>query len=283
MKTMLRLLMVGALVALPYGAAQADPAVRGLIEVNDRPYYDDPTVEIWTDDDFYYIGETVRITVTVDRPSFVTVYNIDAEGYVRRLTRDPEGVWVTPGRPLYLPESRTARLMATGPGGEEELIAVASPVPFARYRDLPFFEEVDYDDLPRCGHDRDGFIVRTNDRLVGRRLVHERSVARMTFWVEPYRHYRYPVRVSGGIVIDIGFEIPISGRIWVNGSYCGTGPSALYNLRPGVHKVTVVTDGGRKFSRTVTVPTHDRYRADAERDRKGDRAKPEKNRYSKKR
>jgi len=268
MKTMLRILLVSALVALPYGIAKADPAVRGLIEVQDRPYYDDPTVEIWTDDGSYFIGETVNITVTVDRPSFVTVYNIDALGYVRRLTRDPRGVWVTPGRPLYLPENPRARLVATGPGGEELLIAVASPAPFAHYDELPFFETTGYDRLTRCDHDRDGFIVRTNERLLGRRPRHDRSVARATFWVQPERYYRYPLRIHTGIVIDIGFEIPIGGHVWVDGAYCGVGPRALYRLGPGTHKVTVKGRDGRKFSKSVTIPTQDRYRTEVERDRK---------------
>lgn len=265
MKTMLRLLLVSALVALPFGISKADPHVQGLIRIDDGPYYDHPTVDIWTDAGRYFIGETVEITVTVDRPSFVTVYNIDAAGRVRRLTRDDRGVWVTPGRPLYLPETRYSRLVAAGPTGMEELVAVASPVQFGHCDDLPFYGDRDYDRLPCCEHDRNGFIEKVNRRLMHERGFSNRSVARTTFWVEPAPYYRWPHRP--GLSIDIGINIPLQARVYVDGVFFGIGPSCISALNPGRHRITVHTERGRKISREVTIPRDSRYRSDVRGDR----------------
>lgn len=265
MKTMLRLLLVSALVAFPFGISKADPHVQGLIEINDGPYYDQPTVNIWTDAGRYFLGETVEITVTVDRPSFVTVYNIDAAGRVRRLTRHEGGVWVTPGRPLYLPEFRDSRLVAVGPTGMEELIAVASPARFGRYDDLPYYGDRDYDRLPVCGHDRNGYIERVNRRLMHDRRFSARSVARTTFWVEEPPYYRWPHH--SGVSINIGIDIPLRARVYVDGVFFGIGPACVGSLTPGRHRVTVHTERGRKITREVTVPRDRRYRSDVRADR----------------
>lgn len=263
MKTKLRILMLASLVAVPFGVAKADPTMRGLIQIQDRPHYEEPSVQIWTDRDWYAIGDEVRVTVTVDRPSFVTVYNIDAQGYVRRLTEDPRGVRVTPGRPLALPRRARTRLVTTGPGGVEELVAVASPIKFVAC-DLPFYGDGSQRGLFVPVRDRDSYVRHVNARLVEQRECAPQSTSRVTFWVEPIRHRAYPIRISGGFFIDIGFEIPLGAQVYVDGSYCGRGPSALSRHVSGRHKVTVHTDGGRKFTRTVDFDSARRFRSDVQ-------------------
>jgi len=271
MKTIIRMLLIAGFVAAPYGIAKADPGVRGLIQVQDVPYYDQPAVEIFTDRDWYAVGEAVCVTVTVDRPSFVTVYNIDAQGYVRRLTDDPRGVWIVPGRPLVLPERSHTRLVTTGPGGEEELVAVASHVRFVSC-DLPFYGNGSPSGVLVPERDRDGYVRRVNARLVGHRDCGPQSVARTTFWVEPRYHSGSAIRIGGGIFIHIGFEIPLEALVYVDGAYCGRGPSALARHATGRHRITVCTDSGRKFTRTVDFDATRRVRSDVQVDGNSRRA-----------
>lgn len=267
MNTTLRLFLIAGLVVASSGAAEADPGLRSLIQIEDRPYYEEPSVEIWTDRDWYAVGEAVRVTVRVDRPSFVTVYNIDAAGYVRRLTDDPRGVWVTPGRPLSLPQRSRARLVATGPGGVEELVAVASPVKFASC-EFPFYGDGSTYGMIVPDRDREGYVRRVNSRLVGHRECAAKSVARVTFLVEPLHRPEYSIHIGGGMYIDFGFHIPIGAAIYVDGVYCGRGPSALGTHRSGKHKVTVRTEEGRKFTKIVNFDTARRFRTDVRADGK---------------
>jgi hypothetical protein len=259
------MMLTAGLVALPMHFAAADPGPHGLVQIQTEPGYDEPSVSIWTDRDWYAIGDPVRVTVTVDRPGFVTVYNIDAEGYVRRLTDDPGGVWVTPGRPLVLPQDRRARLLATGPGGEEELVAVASRFRFVR-TDMPSYGEGPCRE--RCLGDRDRFVHGINARLVSTGPIGDRSVARTTFYVEPLCHSSSVVRLAGGIYIDIGFAIPAGAMVYVDGIYWGMGPDALYRLECGSHRISLKTREGRKFTRTVDVRPLSHYRFGADGGRK---------------
>jgi hypothetical protein len=276
--TMTRILTTAALVSLPFGAAKADPwqnqsrggyGAQPLIQIEDDRDFRSTNVEIWTDQQTYFEGEEVNITVTVDHPSFVTVYNIDALGRVQRLTRDSRGVWVTPGRPLFLPQSNHTRFVAAGPGGEEEVIAVASPAQFGQY-DLPYFGDADVHNMPMAGNNRGLYIQEVNSRLLQRQCEPGFNEARASFWVRPYPRYRYPIRTHTGIYFDIGFQIPVSSRVYVDGAYWGVGPSCLSRLTPGAHKVTVQHARGKKFTRRVEVPSN-RYRSEVRYDTKDGR------------
>jgi hypothetical protein len=262
MKKLVRMMLTAGLIAAPFRLAAADPGPQGLIQIQAGVYNDEPSVDIWTDRDWYAIGDPVRVTVTVDRPGFVTVYNIDGAGIVRRLTDDPAGVWVTPGRPLVLPRDRGAVLVTTGPGGEEEVIAVASRLRMVN-AGLPYFDDCN-SRAQRCDDDRGLFVQGLNRRLVAARPVGVRSVARTTFYVEPICRSPYGVRISGGIYIDLGFAIPVGAAVYVDGTYWGVGPAALGRLGSGSHKITVRTREGRKFTRTVEVGPSSRYRVDVE-------------------
>jgi hypothetical protein len=71
-------------------------------------------------------GDRLRIEVEVDRPGYVTVFNIGPTGNLNRLYPPPRAqpVLVEPGRSL-----RVGEPMLTPPAGSERLVAVWSRTP----------------------------------------------------------------------------------------------------------------------------------------------------------
>lgn len=138
---MMSLVMVGlALWAATGEAGRRDrtgQVAPKLIEVPDTDYGEPLRIEVWVEggeDEVFYPGDTVTLRFRTNRDAYVTLYDLDTRGQVRRLfprsRRDDE--FVEGGVIHTIPRHRAGyRLVAGGPPGEEFVTAVASDRPLA--------------------------------------------------------------------------------------------------------------------------------------------------------
>ena len=116
-----------------------------------EPYRHPPlTIDVWTDQGegaVYYPGERIRVYFKASRDCYVTIYNVDTQGYVHLLY--PAGSYderLVMGGRLYRVPSRGAPydLVIGGPPGIEYVEAVASVEPFHAGR--PWYLDPQYGD-----------------------------------------------------------------------------------------------------------------------------------------
>jgi hypothetical protein len=107
--------------------------VTAFEEVGGRPSQQ-PYVEVWLNKhngSVYHPGQIVRVYFQTSWDCYVTVYNIDAEGFVHVLyPKYDDQTWVESGRIYEIPDpSDDYDLVVDGPKGIEYVVAVASEFP----------------------------------------------------------------------------------------------------------------------------------------------------------
>jgi hypothetical protein len=114
-----------------------------------EPYHDSPLViDVWTDQGegaVYYPGERIRAYFRASRDCYVTIYNVDTQGYVHLLY--PAGSldehFIMGGVTYRVPSRRAPYdLVVGGPSGIEYVEAVASVEPF--HARLPWYLDPQY-------------------------------------------------------------------------------------------------------------------------------------------
>ena len=101
--------------------------------VIDPPEEGEPEVKVWTDKGdqlpTYYVGERIYVSFTVEKDSYVIIYDIDSTGNVNILFPNPyhQDNLVRKGRVYTIPTTNYEYdLVIQGPTGDEILYAVAS-------------------------------------------------------------------------------------------------------------------------------------------------------------
>lgn len=85
-------------------------------------------VEAWTDRPSYFIGDSVGITVRVDRDAFVYIFSTSACGDTRRIFPNPwdRDNFLRRNRAYHLPGRGNYRFAADGPPGIDEIRVIAA-------------------------------------------------------------------------------------------------------------------------------------------------------------
>lgn len=105
-------------------------------------------VDVWTNKGegaVYRPGERIRVYFRASADCYVTLYNIDTEGYVHLLypARSLDHHFIQGGTTYRLPSRRDPYdLVVSGPSGIEYIEAVASAAPFSH--DLPWYLDPEY-------------------------------------------------------------------------------------------------------------------------------------------
>lgn len=90
-------------------------------------YYDNTDLKawIWTDRQYYKIGQRAKISFKTNRDSHVYIFNKDAKGHTRCIFPNyySDNNFVQGGRTYHLPD-RNYSFRVTGPGGREKLTIV---------------------------------------------------------------------------------------------------------------------------------------------------------------
>lgn len=191
-------------------------------------------IDVWTDRGeaaVYYPGERVRVYFRPQRDSYVVVYSIDTEGYIRVLypydyNDDP---FVYGGRTYRIPYGWDHHdLVVSGPSGIEYIVAVASLRPISvprwpRYYDAHYEPAPDliehitgdpYEGMVRLNdliipveHREYGFVTNSTYFYVERRVWYPRYVCYDCHWPRPLYFHPY-------VDVCVGFEIVIVDYDW---------------------------------------------------------------------
>lgn len=105
------------------------PPVTGVVSTGTT----DPEIKVWTDkgdeNPTYYVGERIYISFTVQKDSYVTIYDVDSTGNVNILFPNPyhKDNLVRKGRVYTIPTTNYGYdLVVKGPNGDEVIYAIAS-------------------------------------------------------------------------------------------------------------------------------------------------------------
>ncbi|MFH0778244.1 MAG: DUF4384 domain-containing protein [Candidatus Eisenbacteria bacterium] len=122
---------------------------RGYVAREPRPYNRHPLViDVWTNKGegaVYRPGEGIKVYFRASRDCYVTLYNIDSDGYVHLLypSRPFDSHHVTGGVTYRIPSHQAPfDLVVSGPPGIEYVEAVASVQPFQR--GMPWYLDPEY-------------------------------------------------------------------------------------------------------------------------------------------
>jgi len=132
------LLLVGLVATSALAVAQGTPAPLGIVPT---PTPQPLTVSIWTDKSMYVIGESATIYFSVSQPSYIYIYNVQADGVVLIFPNAySQGNYVSAGTHA-LPDGLYQFTVAP-PTGTEQLQIIASPLdlglnPSAFYEPFP--------------------------------------------------------------------------------------------------------------------------------------------------
>jgi hypothetical protein len=114
-----------------------------------EPYRDSPLViDVWTDEGegaVYYPGQRIRVYFRASRDCYVTIYNVDTQGYVHLLypAASSDEHFIMGGVTYRVPSRRAPYdLIVAGPSGIEYVEAVVSMEPF--HARLPWYLDPQY-------------------------------------------------------------------------------------------------------------------------------------------
>jgi hypothetical protein len=113
-----------------------------------RHYREPLVVDVWTnkgDGAVYSPGERIRVYFRASADCYVTLYNVDTEGYVHVLypARSLDQHFIQGGMTYRIPARRDPYdLVISGPSGIEYIEAVASAAPF--HQELPWYLDPEY-------------------------------------------------------------------------------------------------------------------------------------------
>lgn len=195
---------------------------------------EDFNIELWVDRgeaSVYYPGERLRVYFRPSHDSFVMVYGIDTEGYIRILypygyDDDP---FVYGGRTRRIPDAWDHHdLLVNGPSGIEHIVAVASPNPihvprWRRYYDTRYetpphlMDHITGDPYEGMLHMTDlivpveyrdyGYVTNSTYFYVERRVWYPRYMCYDCHWPRPIYFHPY-------VDVCAGFQIVIVDYDW---------------------------------------------------------------------
>ena len=194
------------------------------------------TVSISTDRPAYALGETARITFTLNMPAYVYIWNIMSDGNIRQIFPnqfEPENFFRAGTHTIPTP-GRGYRFTVAPPVGTDWLQIMATTQPV-----VGFAEFSPADPFPILGADPAGWEA----RVLG--LVPEPTQRAFDF--TSFEIVAGPAPGFGTLVVRTS---PAMAELYVNGVFRGYTPRSL-NLVPGFHDVLVRKSGYRDHAARV--------------------------------
>jgi hypothetical protein len=254
-------ILLGAAATLPAQHVDLAPgpdalAVRPVPEPHHRPLH----VDIWTDSDAYYIGDSIDVGFRVSRDAHVYIFNTDTLG--RRTQIFPnyfdQDNFVIGGVTQRIPR-RGYDLEVTGPVGHEtlEIYAVADSRPYLEIfhdfdRRRPFQplnaegERALRQLTPGAEHE---MLVETHGVEINFE-DHRRSRATAITHFEVHDIRRPPVPYGGDLIIRTR---PRYVGIYIDGVFSGYAPGIVENVAPGWHDIELYRPGYRPHRERICI------------------------------
>ena len=235
--------------ALLLGAAafaQATVSPQGII-VNPKP--GDLKVKVWVDRDphhtgkaVYQIGDKISISVTVNRPAFVYLFNVNSDGRVDLIlpnNYDRNNRLAAGEVRTFPPKGARYEYKVTGPEGESYVLALASAKPLSMG---------DLADI-RSGRVRVSGLGNLSQKL----SIVVRPVPNNEWASDALRYYvgrRTPPPATTG-TLKIG-STPSGAKVYIDGAYRGRTPLAI-SVAAGTHNVELRLDGYETYRARVQI------------------------------
>lgn len=226
------------------------------------PVLPGPTLQadIWTDDDTYYVGDSIRVRFRVSRDAYVYVFNTDTQGVTTQIFPNwyDQDNYVRGGVTYTLP-SRNYDLQVIGPPGREtvEIYAVTDRGQWHSHfddysRNAPFAAlstqgEAALNSIvvtPDPGPQPQAIVVVPNPPQPAYQWDRDESDFRV---IDPYR----PSPVIGG-AIDVRSSVS-HVSISIDGVFAGYGPGVIANIAPGYRDIEIYRPGFRTQRQRVYI------------------------------
>lgn len=232
------------------GAADESVVPQGII-VSPPGYSEQLAMNLWTEGEQYYPGGTVQIHFKVNQAAYVYLYDIDSTGQVTLIY--PNGYarenHLGPGE-HQLPDRDSYSLVADGPPGREYLqgIALLQPIPLVG---LSASGSLDKEAFPLLGQSIEKVKPQVQQMI-------EVTVAPGQ-WAAAWTSFQI---VSPQATLVIRSQ-PNGALVYVGDRLRGQTPLKL-TVDPGKIQITLVKDGYRQWSETVTLKAQAEAELEAE-------------------
>ncbi len=200
-------------------------------------------VDVWTNhnDGEYYVGDNVVISFRTNRDAFVVLYSVDTRGRVNMIfPSEPGGNnFIRGGVTYQLPGGNDDfDLVVTGPGGVENIQAIASREKFTIPDWYPvsglvcdWDDRFDYMDFINSNHFA---------RYGGQRFAFDRTAMYVDEWEPNYfRPVYYPAYPSWTVCGNVYMDYPWGASVYIDGIYWGVTPLYVPRVYVGWHTFTV--------------------------------------------
>ena len=199
-------------------------------------------VNIWTDKPVYAVGETVRISFSLNRAAYVYIWDIQPDGKVTQIfpNQYETGNYFPAGTHTIPSPGRGYTFRVQPPIGTEWLQIMATTVP------IPWFSGYSpTDPFPSLGSEPLGWQQQVEAQILG--LVPEPTQRAFDF--TSFEIVMGPAPSYG--TLDVR-TTPSLAKLYVNGVFRGYTPRSI-NLVPGFHDVLIRKAGYRDYTAQVYI------------------------------
>lgn len=224
-----------------------------------------PTLQadVWTDEDTYYIGDSIRVRFRVNRDAYVYIFNTDAQGVTTQIFPNwyDQDNYCRGGATYTLPQRGYGyNLQVVGPPGTEnvEIYAVTEQGQWQSCFQ-GYSQSAPFPELSSQGEQALRSIAVTPDRVVAQPnaiVVVPQPTQPAYQWDRDESEFdvidpRMPVPVAvGGIEVrSTVSHVSIS----VDGAFVGYGPGVIANLAAGYHNIEVYRPGYRPMRQQIYI------------------------------
>lgn len=231
---------LGVLLALALGVfalGQEEAVPLGIVV---EPPAGELTVRIWVDKPAYAIGETVRISFELNKPAYVYIWDIAADGKVTQIfpnQYEPQNFFQAGVRTIPSP-GKTYQFRVTPPAGTEWLQIMATTVP------IPYFQNYSPDQpFPLLGPDPQSWQNQLEAQVLG--IVPEPTQRAFDFTCFQVVYGTAPGYGTLQVV-----TIPPQAKLYVDGVFRGYTPKTLV-LTAGSHTVRLTKTGYQEYTTSI--------------------------------
>ncbi len=231
---------LGALLALSLGLfalGQEEAVPLGIVI---EPPAGELTVRVWVDKPAYSIGETVRINFELNKPAYVYIWDIAADGKVTQIfpnQYDPQNFFQAGVHTIPTP-GKAYQFQVTPPTGTEWIQIMATTVP------IPYFQNYGpQQPFPFLGPDPQSWQQELEAQVLG--LVPEPTQRAFDFTC--FQIVPGPAPGYGTLQV---ITTPSLAKLYVDGIFRGYTPRTL-TLTAGTHTVLLRKSGYQDYTTTV--------------------------------
>ncbi len=199
-------------------------------------------VKIWTDKPVYAVGESVKISFSLNRAAYVYIWDIQPDGKVTQIfpNQYEHENYFQAGTYTIPSPGRGYSFRVQPPLGTEWLQIMASTVPIPQFGGYS-----EADPFPLLGTEPQGWQQQVEAQILG--LVPEPTQRAFDF--TSFEIVAVPAPAFGTLEVR---TTPALAKLYINGIFRGYTPRSM-NLVPGFHNVLIRKDGYQDYTAQVYI------------------------------